>query len=59
MQVTSAVFVIGSELPGHLHNHRMRNVHMCTLAIVIATCSYGIYFCRTGGKWLKPNAAFV
>jgi len=23
-QLKRAVFVIGSELPGHLHNHRMR-----------------------------------
>jgi len=24
-----------------LHNHQMRNAHMCTLAIVMATCSSG------------------
>jgi len=29
-----------------LHNHRMCNAHMCTLAIVMATCSYWIYFWR-------------
>jgi len=43
-QVKSAVFVIGSELAGHLHNHRMRNAHMCALPIVMVTCFYGIYF---------------
>jgi len=51
-QVKIAVFVIGSELPGHLHNHWIRNAHMCALAIVMATCSYGIYFWRTGGNRL-------
>jgi len=30
----------------------MRNAHMCTLAIVMATCSYGIYFWRRGGNRL-------
>jgi len=45
-QVNSAVFVIGSEPLGHLHNHWMLNAHMCALAIVMATCSYGIYFWR-------------
>ena len=35
-----------------LHNHRMRNAHMCILAIVMATCSYRIYFWRTGGNRL-------
>jgi len=35
-----------------LHNHRMRNAHMCTLAIVLATCSYRIYFWHTGGNRL-------
>jgi len=33
-----------------LHNHRMHNVHMCTLSIVMVTCSYGIYFWQTGGN---------
>jgi len=32
-QVKSAVFVIGSELPAHLHNHWMRNARMCPSAI--------------------------
>jgi len=41
-----------------LHNHWMRNAHMCTLAIM-ATCSYGIYFWRRGGNRLQPSAAFV
>jgi len=40
-----------------LHNHRMRNLHMCTLAIVVATCSYGIYFWQTGSNRLQPTAA--
>ena len=52
MQVKSAMFVIGSEPPGNLHNHWMRDAHMCTLAIVMATCSYGIYLWRTGGNRL-------
>jgi len=51
--------MIRSELPGYLHNHRMRNAHMCALAIVMATCSYGIYFWWRGGNRLEPNAAFV
>jgi len=38
-QVKSAVFVIGSELPSH-YCTIIRCV-MCTLAIVMATCSYG------------------
>jgi len=33
--------------------------HMCTLAIVMATCSYGIYFWRRGGNRLKPSVSFV
>jgi len=52
MQVKSALFVIGSELPGHLHNHLIRNEHMCALAIVMVTCSYEIYFWRMGGNQL-------
>jgi len=43
-EVKSVVFVIESELPGYLHNHKMSNAHMCTLAFVVATCSDGIYF---------------
>jgi len=35
-----------------LHNHRMRNAHMCTLAIVMATCSYGICFWQMGSNRL-------
>ena len=58
-QVEGVVFVIGSELPGHLHNHWMRNAHMCALAIVMATCSYRIYFWRMCGNRLYRNAAFV
>jgi len=46
MQVKSAVFVIGSELPGYLHNHQMQNVHMCALVVVMATCFYRV----TSGK---------
>ena len=46
------MFVIGSELQEHLHNHWMRNVHMCALAIVMTTCSYGINFWRMGGNRL-------
>jgi len=34
--------LIGSEHRALLHNHRMRNAHMCILAIVMATCSYQI-----------------
>jgi len=30
----------------------MRNAHMCTLAIVMVTCTYGIYFWRRGGNRL-------
>jgi len=37
---------------GIIAHQRMRNAHMCTLAIVMATCSYGIYFWRTGGNRL-------
>jgi len=39
-----------------LHNHGMRNSHMCTLA---TTCSYRIYFWQRGGNQLQPSAAFV
>jgi len=31
-------------------NHWMCNLHMCMLAIVMATYSYGIYLWRTGGN---------
>jgi len=37
----------------------MHNAHMCILTIVMATCSYRIYFWRTGDNRLWPNAAFV
>jgi len=37
----------------------MHNEHMCTLAIVMATCYYRIYFSRRGGYQLEPSAAFV
>ena len=39
-----------------LHEHWMRNPHMCTLAIVMATCSYGIYFWQRVGNLLLPGA---
>jgi len=35
-----------------LHNHGMRNTHMCKLAIVMATCSNGIYIWQMGGNQL-------
>jgi len=42
MQAKSAKF-IGTSSSTLLHNHRMRNLHLCTLAVVMANCSYGIY----------------
>jgi len=39
----------GSGTMALLHNHRMRNSHLYALAVVMATCSYGLYIWRTGG----------
>jgi len=54
-QVKSTVFVIGSELPWHYCTIIRCVMHICaplTLAIVMATCSYIIYFWRMGSNRL-------
>jgi len=52
----SAVFVIGSGLLWH-HCTIIGCVNRTCARLV--TCSYGIFFWRTGGNRLHPNAAFV
>jgi len=49
-QVKSALFVIVSELPRHYCT--IIGCVMCTLAIVMATCPYGIYFWWRDGNRL-------